>query len=287
MSVEPVDKKTNTTAIVALAAAGLGYTCFWGVGGALAVVLGLLALREVERSEGRERGKALSITAITLGGLNVATLVLAIGVAIAMMARPEPAAPPTPPFAYRPPPPSPYRAPAPVAPSPSPPPSTGSPGASASSGPLETVLGRVRLIDAAVASGSLTKLLETQRREAARSGEKLLVFVVSPECEPCNGVSTAIPDRRMQKALDHVRVVRVDAPTHAAELLRLGVPVEAVPGFALLSETLRPVDYVHGGEWDADIPENIAPVLGAFVRGKYARRRHPFRGPTRPDETAL
>ena len=49
-----------------------------------------------------------------------------------------------------------------------------------------------------------------------------------------------------------------------------------VPAFVLLDEHNRPTDYVHGGEWDADIAPNIAPVLGDFMRGQYKQRRHPW-----------
>ncbi len=40
-------------------------------------------------------------------------------------------------------------------------------------------------------------------------------------------------------------------------------------------------------EWDDDIPRNIAPVLGNFVRGRYTKRREQWRGPRRDDETTL
>jgi hypothetical protein len=278
-----VSPKINTTAIVALGAAVLGFTCLLGMGGLLAVVLGIVALKEIERSEGRETGKALSITAITLGGVSLAGLVIAFGVGIAMIARPAPPGPP--PVAAKPPPP--HRAPRPApAKSPELAPDPAGPESPLPSRKLqETVLGHVRLIDPG--AGVLSVLLETQRRAAATSGEKLVIFVVAPDCTPCTGVLDALTDTRMQRALERVRLVRVDASQRAGELNDLGVPVEAVPGFALLGPTLHPIDYVHGGEWDADIPENIAPVLGAFVRGKYLRRRHPFRRPQRPDDTAL
>lgn len=270
--------KTNTTAIVAVVAGILGF-CFWGFGGLIAVVLGIVALREIERSGGRERGKGLSIAAIALGGSSLALLVLGFGVLIALFARPEPARPSTrlPPRTSL----------APTLP-PTHPPLARRPNTSpAPAEPRENVIGRVRIVDVGGESVSLTRVLQEQRRATRASGEKLVAFVVAPNCAPCRDVARALSDQRMQAALDHVRLVRVDATAHATELLHLGVPLDAVPGFALLSDALRPIDYVHGGEWDADVPENIAPVLGAFVRGEYHRRRHPYRGPTRRDETPL
>lgn len=281
----PDVRKTNPTAVAALVSAVLGLSCFWGIGGLVALVLGVSSLKQIDQSEGRQSGKALSITAIALGALSFASLVIAAGVGIAWIVRP-PAAPALPTVVV-----------GPLVPAPGKPggaPSAAGPSGSAPAevstpipGVRETSLGRLRLVDVGGNRGSLTALLDAQRRASRLEGEKLVVFVVVADCLPCNGVSLALPDRRMQAALDQVRLVRVDAGEHSAELLHLGVPVESVPGFALLGEALRPLDYVHGGEWDADVAENMAPVLKAFVRGTYQRRRFPFRGPERRDETPL
>jgi len=91
----------------------------------------------------------------------------------------------------------------------------------------------------------------------------------------------------MQSALQKVRLVRLNVRDFSIQLKHLNVPVEKIPGFALLGSDLGPSDYVHGGEWDADIARNIAPVLGKFVRGEYKNRRHPWRGGARDDETPL
>src|SRR6185503_2966551 len=116
---------------------------------------------------------------------------------------------------------------------------------------------------------------------------KLLLFISSPEFSSCNGVSVSLRDARLQKALAGVRILRLNVNDYAVELARLGIPVDVFPGFALVTPEGRPLDYVNGGEWDADVPENIAPVLGNFIHGRYLRRRSPWRGPTRPDETQL
>jgi hypothetical protein len=84
-----------------------------------------------------------------------------------------------------------------------------------------------------------------------------------------------------------VRIVRVDQNEFAVELRHLSIPTDKIPGFSLLGDDNRPLDYVHGGEWDEDVPRNIAPVLEKFVHGTYADRREPWRGGHREDETAL
>jgi hypothetical protein len=274
--------KTNTTAILAVFA-GLFGSCFCGLGGVLAVVLGLAARGEIARSSGRESGSGLATAGIVLGGINLALVVLGIAVSIAMVARPGAIAgiapPPAPPHAGV--------APAPSAPGiPVPNPPHAAP-FTRERGTRETAFGKIRVVDPSPGAVSLRTALAEQQKAARAEKETLLVFVVAPNCLPCNGVMLSLRDPRMQSALAGVRLVRLDASEFGAELLSLGVPTETVPGFALLGESLRPTDYVHGGEWDADVPANISPVLGPFVRGKYTTRRHRYREAARPDETAL
>ena len=114
-----------------------------------------------------------------------------------------------------------------------------------------------------------------------------MLFIVQSNCQPCNGVAASLPDARMQRALEGVRVVRLDASDFRVELRRLKVPLEKQPGFVLFGAGNVPVDYVHGGEWDEDIARNIAPVLGKFARGTYLDRRDPWQGLKRDDETPL
>ncbi|HWA74881.1 MAG TPA: DUF4190 domain-containing protein [Polyangiaceae bacterium] len=273
--------KTNTTAILAVFA-GLFGSCFCGLGGVLAIVLGLAARGEIARASGRESGSGLATAGIVLGGINLALVVLGVAVSIAMVARPAAIAalapPPTPPFAGVAPAPS---TPAVPAPNPARAPFT------REQGTRETSFGKIRVVDPSPGAVSLRTALAEQQKAARAEKETLVVFVVAPNCLPCNGVMLSLRDPRMQTALAGVRLVRLDASEFGAELLSLGVPTETVPGFALLSESLRPTDYVHGGEWDADVPANISPVLGPFVRGKYTARRHRYREAARPDETAL
>ena len=84
----------------------------------------------------------------------------------------------------------------------------------------------------------------------------------------------------MQQALRDVRLVRVDLEVFREELERLRIPTRLYPGFFMIGPDTRPVDAIHGGEWDEDVAENIAPVLGSFVRGQYTERRHAEWSPT-------
>lgn len=282
-SAQPQVPKTNATALFALIASVLGFFCFFGVGGLLGIVLGVSARSEIQRSEGREHGARLATAAIALGIVNIATAVVATGIAIAFMVRPDvpmgsaPHAVSLVPSPLSPPRPTSAAAPAPPAPG----------SVTLDRGTREVLLGRVRMVDIHADVADLRAAISQQAAAAKAVNETVLVFVVAPDCAPCNGVAIALRTPQMQTALRGVRLLRVNAGDFSTELSELGVPTATVPGFALLADGRQVTDYVHGGEWDADIAANIAPVLGPFVRGVYTKRRHPFQSPARPDQTAL
>jgi hypothetical protein len=273
--------RTNPTAVVAFVVSLLGFVCLFGVGGVVGVVLGVLAKGEIRRSDPPEQGGRLATAAVVLGLLQIALCVIAIGAAIAGLMRPARA-----PAIAR----HPTAAPAPVRPAPSARPSP--PGAPGARGTLDThqresAIGRITLVDLGTDSGPLSQVFQNQYQRAQASGGRAIAFVVGPDCSPCNGVALALTDPRLQRALGGSRLVRIDVRERAEELTLLGIPVETIPGLALLAPGARPADYLHGGEWDADVPDNIAPVLSDFVAGGARPRRYPWRGLRRPDETTL
>ena len=142
-----------------------------------------------------------------------------------------------------------------------------------------TTVGSLDVVDLGISEPSLQDALRHQQNDAIQHHETLLVMLTGAGCAPCDGVAAALPDARMQKALAGVRFVRVDLDVFAEELDRLALPHDVYPGFFLLDRELRPMDGIHGGEWDEDVAENIAPVLGAFVRGTYRIRRNEW-GPS-------
>jgi hypothetical protein len=273
--------KTSGTATLALAAGVLSFFCLFGLGGVLAIALGWLAHSEIDRSEGRLAGKGLASTGIGLGIANLVFSVVGIGVLVALAVRPEP------PSAVMTP-----RGPAPVPPPVIAPPAVSPPPAAAAEvePPLPILparIGKIAIVEAAAGSDTLEAQLLTQLRESAKAGEQVVLWTVMPDCEPCTAVGSALADARMQRALAKVRLVRADATSFPSELRRLGVPVEPVPGFTLLDTHAHALDHIHGGEWDADIPANIAPVLDKFMRHSLSPRRHPWARPLRDGETPL
>jgi hypothetical protein len=280
------DSRLNATALLALLVGIFGTVCFfWGIGGIGAVVLGLVALSEIKRSEGRQHGQGLAIAGVTLGALHLFALTLGLAAVFVFSAHPPSFLSPSPPRVPR----ATSFLPPPTHTTPAPPKATAERAGAFGREPATktTVLGKLTLVDPGAEVGALGPLLDAQQRVAASEHQKLVVWVTTTDCTPCNGVSVALVHRRMQDALAGVRLVRVDVEDFHIELVKLGIPIDVTPGFALLATDGSLADYLNGGEWDADVPENIAPVLGGFVRGSYKTRRNPWRGPRRSDETAL
>jgi len=136
--------------------------------------------------------------------------------------------------------------------------------------------GAIAVVDIGVSESSLSEALAKQRAIGARAGETMMVMTTRASCEPCGGVDASLRDPLIQTALAKVRLVRVDIEVFHEDLDELRIPHRRIPGFFLLAPDLSPRDGIDGGEWDEDIPPNIAPVLGAFLRGKYATRREPW-----------
>ncbi|HEX6274728.1 MAG TPA: DUF4190 domain-containing protein [Polyangiaceae bacterium] len=279
------DSRLSPTALFALVVGIFSIPCFFvfpGVSGLCAIALAIVALSEIRRSEGRMHGTGVALSGLVLGLLHLggAAVMLAVFVTSAATSKHLP-----------------IPAPAPLPASPAPSPSA--PGAAKLVNPEHpggrtpetqtrvTKFGNVTLVDPPSGGGSLETLLREQRAQADAERATLLVWISSPELAPCNGVSVALRDPRLQRALAGARILRLNVNDHYVELSRQGLPVKVLPGFVLMSPEGRPLDYVNGGEWDADVAENIAPVLGNFIHGRYTRRRQPWRGPTRGDETAL
>lgn len=278
--------KTNGTSVVALIASASGFTCFMGAGGALGVALGLIARSEITRSEGRETGRGLANAAIVVGVLNVAITIIGFAVAVTYLALPTPSksarsVPAVTSPGYKTPVPSTTPRTTKPTHAPAKPPAARS---SREAGSQVTTLGTIALADI---SGDFAEEVDKQRRAATSNGEVMLLWLVVPNCKPCAGIAAALTAPALQKALDKVRLVRVDRDEFKSELEQLGIPTEEIPGFVVLDAHNHPRDFIHGGEWDADVAANIAPVLGKFAHGSYAKRRHPWREPARDDETTL
>ncbi len=265
-------------AITALILGVLGFACFPGVGGIAAIAFGIAARSDIAQSEGRRSGMGLANAGIVTGAASVALTVVALAATIALIARPRPVS------HHPPPPPATGTKSIPPGPVGSTPTVERGPSSGFHRGVRAARLGTIYLVDLGPEVQSLDDELDRQRDRAKQEDRKLLLWVSRDDCHPCNGVAAALRDDRLQQSLSDTLIVRVDVRDYQADLDRLGIPTQFVPGFALLDTDNRPVDYLHGGEWDDDLPQNIAPILDRFVRGTYAKRRYPWH--TLPDANA-
>jgi Domain of unknown function (DUF4190) len=279
----PGPLRTSGTATLALAAGVLSFFCLFGFGGALAIALGWLAHNEIDRSEGRLAGRGLASTGIGLGIANLVFTVVGVGVLVALAVRPAPisAALASPTARPVPPPIAAPRLPA------APRPLAEAVEAVPTLPTLPPHIGKIAIVEASLGEDTLETQLLAQLAESSKARERLVLWTVTTDCEPCEAVGRALADARMQHALAKVRLVRADASAFSRELQLLGISGDIVPGFTLLDARAHAFDHIHGGEWDADIPANIAPILDKFLRHSLTQRRHPWARPLREGETPL
>jgi hypothetical protein len=262
----------------------LGLICF-GAGpilGLIAVVLGVLGWRQVAKAGGSMRGRFSAGAGVVAGILSMAFFVGEVALYLSIMRPSKMAGKDTQDPASS------------VASSDKDDPASGAPAVSSADPPSNTstimTVGGITVVDVALGVASLSNELRHQHAEATAHGERLLLetTTVGSSCAPCQGVATSLSDPRMQTALDHIRLVRVDREPFEEDLAELEIPSKPLPGFFLLDSNLRVTDGINGGEWEDDIAANIAPVLGPFVRGAYnGKRRAPWKKLPRPGGTVL
>jgi len=244
------------------------------VGAICAIVFGWIARREIEQAGARRTGRALATAGIALGAVMTMAWGGGLGFLIwrqrgeaPVVAQAEPPKPPE------------QAVDKPADPATTPPTSASSdpPGGTVPKATQHQKIGSISLVDVGVNVTSLQEELARQRAEATSAGETLLVMTSRGDCKPCKGVETSLKDPLMQTALNKVRIVRVDTAVFHEDLETLKMPHDSIPYFFLLALDLSPKDGINGGEWDEDVPPNIAPVLGAFIRGKYGSRKQVWR----------
>ncbi len=272
MAPPPPPAPTSAAATASLVLAILGSMCLGPIGAIAAIILGAVALWDIHSSQGKKSGSVLAWVGVVIGSLT--TLAYA-AVILLLVYTGSSAASPAPSPIYMPPPlPT-----ATAVPSPTP---GGGITETREVRTTDTRVGAVPVVDIGLSEPSLEAALRKQRTLAERDGHKLVLQTTSTTCRPCQGVAAALTDPKMQAALAGVRLVRVDVHDFHEELTEMGIPHESIPGFFFLGTDLSPRDGIHGGEWDDDTADNIAPVVGPFVRGTYVRRRHPFAAPRGP-----
>lgn len=244
-----------------------------------AIALGFLAQREISRSEGRVGGATMGVLGAAIGMVNLLSIAGGIAYFVYDNAHTTTTStPPAPPFPVIPT--APTVSPTSPSPSPTSPKTPRARGGEITTLPqvVETKVGNITLVDVPATTRGFKDELKAQQKKARSSQETLMVFTTFDQCRPCMSASAVMLDPKMQTALENVRLVRVDTNELKEDLEELNIPTAEAPGFFLIGPDLRAFDGVTGGEWDDDVPENIAPVLGPFSHGKLKRRKMPFKG---------
>ncbi len=245
LGAQPRLPRQDGRALGALILGLMSMTCAGFLAGIPAIVLGSMARRDIDRSQGARTGSGMAAAGIVTGlfgtGLSLVILLAALGGSIGKMDPPEPRTE------------SPVRVP--VA------------AGTKSYGSLDVV----DLDD--------EKTLKAQLGDIAKSsagkGRTLILQTYVRQSKECAEVALSLPDPRMQKALANVTLIRVDIDQFEAELKAMRVDTESVPWFYKLDAQARPIDAISAGEWEENIPENMAPVLSDFALGRPRARRTP------------
>jgi hypothetical protein len=122
--------------------------------------------------------------------------------------------------------------------------------------------------------------LKTQiAREKERAGARtFIVQTTASWCRPCIGLKKSMPDPLMKDALRNVRLARIDIDDFSREEVEsIELSAGSIPWFVKLDANMHPVDAITSDEWGDDIAPNMAPILGAFVKGTFTKRKHAWK----------
>lgn len=279
------EPKTDSRATLSLTLGICSVFCLGFLTGVPAIVLGLLSKRDIERSDGRSAGVGLAIGGIVSGMFGtLASLAFTALFAMGMVAgatgegrsgkAPETEA--EQPRAER--------------GSPAPKPSSSAtplhPGAHPGTSPGKhvtpgtTMVGSVQVVVLDPDDDRELSVLIAEAR-AHSGGRPLLLQTSAAWCRPCQEIETSLSDPRMQRALGSVTLVKVDLDSFKEDLEALRIKTDSLPWFYKLNDQLRPIDAISAGEWDDNVPANMAPIFDAFLHGKPFKRREP--SPTRSE----
>ncbi|MDB4942798.1 MAG: hypothetical protein JWP97_2332 [Labilithrix sp.] len=242
--------KNDARAVGALVLGLLSVTCLGLFAGIPAIILGAMSRKEIDRSQGALTGRGFAAGGIVTGlfgtGISLVLGALLLGGALDALTAPEP-----------------RTAEAPI----------GTPvGVPFAAGTRS--YGSLEVVDLDTSRTLKTQLDEISRAALAKKRTVMLQTYVRTSKE-CAEVAAALPDTRMQRALKDVTLVRVDIDTFEEALRTMRVETESAPWFYKLDGNARPTDAISADEWDANVPENMAPVLSDFARGVQAPRRSP------------
>lgn len=253
----PPPAGTESKASIALILGILSLFCFGILPGIPAIILGFMARRDIARSGQTLGGGGMALGGIVTGALGSLMSLATVGVMIiATMAATRGASTYTPPML--------------------PTTTSGVTGAP----PKVTAVGAIKVVELSTSGGPLEAQLTEERTHALGEGSSLLVETTASWSSECKEISAVLYDARMQKALDHVTLVRVDVDAFASDLTALKMHTGSVPFFFKVDAAAHPIDSISGDEWDDNTAANIAPVLDSFIHGTLAAPRKRSNSPS-------
>jgi hypothetical protein len=249
-----VRQVTDHKAVVAFILGLMSLACIGIFTGLPAMVLGALSRRDIDRSNGALAGRGLAAGGIVTGlfgtGFGFVLFLWLMGAAFTEPAETAAEAP---------------RAAAVATPAPSSPPAA----RQAPTGGSQR-FGALEVVDLDESRPLRAQLGEVVGRAHGRTVVLQTYIKASPAC---SAIAASLPDTRMQRALANVTLVRVDVEEYERELSQMAVETRAAPWFYKLDAKADVTDAISADAWEANVPENIAPVLGKFVHPK-PRTRH-------------
>jgi hypothetical protein len=128
-----------------------------------------------------------------------------------------------------------------------------------------------QVVDLAPADGALLDQVTSWQRAA--HGRTFMIETTAEWCRPCIGFAKYLDDPQMTRALAGVTLVRIDIDRFdEAALGTCKLSASSVPWFTIYDDGLVVRDAITSSEWAEDIPENMAPVLEAFVKGALQKK---------------
>ncbi|MEO1415624.1 MAG: thioredoxin family protein [Bacteroidota bacterium] len=109
------------------------------------------------------------------------------------------------------------------------------------------------------------KPLETLLKETVSAGKVPIMYFTATWCRPCRAFSKSLKDAQVQEAFAEAVIIKIDVDMDEGEqTMKYGVL--SIPTFIKTNEKGEVVARITSSQWKADTPENIAPVMSAFVR---------------------
>ena len=120
--------------------------------------------------------------------------------------------------------------------------------------------------------GDLQTVLAGEAQKATALGQMPIVEFDATWCPPCQAIDRAIKanNKLMLKAYSGTYIIKLDvdewgwSESGVQDFRFDGIPVY----FKLEAEGNQTSEVIDGGAWEADIPENIAPVMDRFFHGE-------------------